>query len=164
MSKVESIESKIMLEPALTHALSLWRKEGKRIVFTNGCFDLLHLGHAEYLARAADLGDKLIVGLNSDASVSKLKGPTRPITDQRSRAFLMACFSFVDAVVLFEEETPFNLINIVLPDVLVKGGDYEPERVVGYETVTSRGGQVVCLPIVEGYSTTLIENRIKGSS
>jgi len=152
--------------------LKIWKREeaaqraaaikaaGKRIVFTNGCFDILHLGHADYLARAADLGDVLVVGLNSDDSISRLKGPNRPICDQYSRSFLLASFSVVNAVVIFEEDTPENLIRLIKPDLLVKGGDYTPEQIVGAEFVVSMGGSVQCIPLVEGYSTSSIEARI----
>lgn len=160
MLHFDSIINKILSLDQLTHTVELWKREKLRIVFTNGCFDLLHRGHADYLSKAADLGDRLVVGLNADASVSKLKGPTRPITDQDSRAFLLASLSFVDAVVVFEEDTPANLISKVQPDVLVKGGDYKPEDIVGYDLVMGRGGSVVTIPLVEGYSTSDIETRI----
>lgn len=144
----------------MSNTIQSWRNDNHKIVFTNGCFDILHLGHADYLARAADLGTKLVVGLNSDQSVSRLKGSNRPITDQKSRGFLLACMSFVDAVVLFEEDTPAKLIELVCPDVLVKGGDYITDEIVGYDFVTSSGGKVVTLPLIKGYSTSDIENRI----
>lgn len=163
MNHVEIIKSKIQDWPTVEETVSNWRKDHQKIVFTNGCFDILHLGHADYLARAADLGTKLVVGLNSDLSVSRLKGPSRPITDQKSRGFLLASMSFVDAVVLFEEDTPEKLIELVCPDVLVKGGDYLITEIVGHDFVTANGGKVVTIPLIKGYSTTEIENRILSS-
>lgn len=139
-----------------------WRAAGRRLVFTNGCFDLLHLGHVDYLERARALGDRLIVGLNTDASVrAQQKGPERPLQDEVSRARILAALQFVDAVILFGEPTPADLIRIVLPDVLVKGDDYQPERIAGYDTVTGRGGQVVTVPLVPGYGTTRIVEKIR---
>jgi rfaE bifunctional protein nucleotidyltransferase chain/domain len=164
MSKVEQLRKKILDPQELTIQLDDWRKQGLKTVFTNGCFDILHLGHADYLARAAELGDVLIVGLNSDASISRLKGPSRPICDQSSRSFLLASLAAVDGVVIFDEDTPENLIRIVKPDYLVKGGDYTPKDIVGAGFVESYGGSVVCIPLVEGYSTSSIENRIRNNS
>lgn len=149
---------KILTWEALDSWLAYWRFLEQRIVFTNGCFDILHLGHVTYLEEAAKLGDVLIVGLNSDDSVRRLKGPTRPIQPQEARARILAALEFVEAVVIFEEDTPLRLIEKVSPDVLVKGGDYTVDTVVGADFVRSRGGEVVILPLVEGYSTTqLIE-------
>ena len=136
------------------------RKEKKMIVFTNGCFDLLHLGHIDYLSKAADLGDILIIGLNSDKSVQKIKGSGRPIQDQKSRQLQLAALTFVDAVVLFDEDTPYNLIKDIKPDILVKGGDYNADEVVGADIVKQNGGKVIILPFVEGYSTSAIEMKI----
>lgn len=164
MTQIDIVNSKILDWPLMAKTVSNWRNDGQKIVFTNGCFDILHLGHADYLARAADLGTKLVVGLNTDLSVSRLKGPSRPITDQKSRCFLMACMSFVDAVILFDEDTPQKLIEVVCPDVLVKGGDYKIAEIVGHDFVTARGGKVVTLPLIKGYSTTEIENRILTSA
>ncbi len=139
-----------------------WRAAGERVVFTNGCFDLLHLGHVDYLERARALGDRLVVGLNTDASVrAQQKGPERPLQDEVSRARVIAALAFVDAVVLFGEPTPKELIAVVRPLVLVKGDDYQPERIVGYDTVTADGGQVVTVPLVPGYGTTRIVEKIK---
>lgn len=160
MSQIENIKNKIQDWTTLSESIIKWRKDGQKIVFTNGCFDLLHLGHADYLARAADMGDKLIVGLNSDSSISRLKGANRPITNQDSRAFLLASLTFVSAVVIFQEDTPALLIELVRPDILVKGGDYSTNEIVGNEFVLSKGGKVVSLPLVKGYSTTDIEARI----
>lgn len=155
-----TIESKIKTPETLQQALLQWRTAGARIVFTNGCFDLLHYGHLHYLAQARDLGDCLIVGLNSAASVKRLKGPHRPINDELTRTHLLAALEMVDAVVVFEADTPLNLIHIVAPDILVKGGDWKPEQIVGSDFVLGRGGQVLSLPFVAGYSTTNIEQKI----
>jgi rfaE bifunctional protein nucleotidyltransferase chain/domain len=133
-------------------------------VFTNGCFDLLHLGHIDYLSKAADMGDKLVIGLNSDASASALKGPGRPITDQLSRSLMLASFSFVDAVVIFDEPTPLHLIELVKPDILVKGADYSIEQIVGADVVLQYGGEVKTIEYLSGYSTTLIEKKIRSNS
>lgn len=164
MSKLNKIQNKILSHEQLKTSLNIWRFLGKKIVFTNGCFDLLHLGHIDYLAKAADLGDKLVIGLNSDSSASLLKGPGRPISDQRSRSFMLASFSFVDAVILFDEQTPIELIKWIKPDVLVKGADYTPEQIVGADIVLQNGGQVQTLEFLPGYSTTLIEQKIKSSA
>jgi rfaE bifunctional protein nucleotidyltransferase chain/domain len=131
-----------------------WQALGLEVVFTNGCFDLLHLGHLSYLEAARRLGDRLVVGLNSSESVRRLKGPERPINDDATRSAMLAALAFVDLVVLFEDDTPAALIEALRPDVLVKGGDYRPEDIVGAETVLSLGGKVAVLPFVEGYSTT----------
>ena len=130
------------------------KSEGKKIVFTNGCFDLLHVGHIKYLSQAKDLGDILIIGLNSDKSVKKLKGNNRPINSFEDRAKLLAALKSVDLVIMFEEQTPENLIKEIIPDVLVKGGDYNIEDIVGYQTVIDNGGQVKTLSFYEGYSST----------
>lgn len=125
-----------------------------KIVFTNGCFDILHVGHVTYLAQARQLGDILVLGLNSDASVKRLKGPTRPVNDEQSRALVLAALEAIDYVVVFEEDTPYNIIAKVKPDVLVKGGDYEIENIVGADIVQQRGGLVTTIPFVDGFSTT----------
>jgi len=138
-----------------------WRNQGKVVVFTNGCFDILHLGHIEYLRQAASLGDFLVVGLNSQASVSRLKGPSRPIQDEKSRAAVLASLTSVDAVCIFEEDTPERLIHALSPDILVKGGDWKPEDILGSDWVLSRGGKVRSISFVEGYSTTRIEQKIR---
>lgn len=135
-----------------------WDKQ--KVVFTNGCFDILHLGHVDYLEKAASKGDRLIVALNTDASVSKLKGPDRPINKQEARARVIAALSFVDAVIFFSEETPLSLIKQLLPDVLVKGSDYEISNIVGADVVMENGGKVETIDFVEGYSTTNIINKI----
>ena len=140
-----------------------WREQNQKIVFTNGCFDLLHLGHVDYLAKAKDLGDRLVIGVNSDASVKRLKGEFRPLQDENSRLHLLAALEVVDAVVLFDEDTPYELIKKIQPDILVKGADYKIENIVGYDIVTSRGGSVKTIEFIEGYSTTNIEQRILNS-
>ena len=141
--------------------LNMWKFRNEKIVFTNGCFDIIHRGHIEYLAKAASLGTKLIVGLNTDASVRRLKGENRPVNDERGRALALASLLFVDEVILFNTDTPRELIEFIQPDVLVKGGDYRPEDIVGNDIVTARGGQVVTIPLVEGYSTTSIIEHLK---
>lgn len=154
MSHFSTLTSKILEGQALTETIERWHTEGQTVVFTNGCFDILHRGHVEYLAKAADLGTRLIIGLNTDASVRRLKGPTRPVNDEQARALVLSALGFVDAVAMFAEDTPYNLIAQVQPDILVKGGDYRVEEIVGYDIVTSRGGKVLTLPFVDGYSTT----------
>ncbi len=136
------------------------RQEGKTIVFTNGCFDLIHLGHVDYLRRAKQLGDVLIVGLNSDDSVKRLKGPNRPIVPQNDRAEILDSLKPVDFVVIFDQDTPYELIKLVQPNILVKGGDYNPDEIVGADLVTSYGGKVVTVPFVPNRSTTNIVKKI----
>lgn len=162
MNKRDFLENKMPSESDLLKKLAVWKFKGSRIVFTNGCFDILHRGHIEYLASASGLGDVLIVGLNTDASVKKLKGKNRPVQDEISRRLILASLQFVTAVVLFDEETPYRLIDLVRPDILVKGGDYVPEKIVGYDIVKSYGGQVLSLPFVEGYSTTSVISALNG--
>ena len=161
MDKLEIVNSKIRNLDNLLPLVNVWKFQGKKIVFTNGCFDLLHLGHVDYLAKAASMGDKLIIGLNTDLSVSSLKGEGRPITDQRSRASILASLFFVDAVVLFGEPTPLNLISTIKPDILVKGADYTIDRIVGADVVTANGGEVKTITYIDGYSTTAIEQKIR---
>ena len=136
-------------------------RENKKIVFTNGCFDILHRGHIYYLSKAAELGDVLVVGLNSDASVTKLKGAGRPVNNQEARAEVLGALAFVDYIIVFDEETPLDLINALQPDLLVKGGDYNVEDIVGYREVTSRGGRVVTIPLLKGYSSSSIIQKSK---
>ena len=153
-----------MAVPEVTIATSdKWKAAGEKVIFTNGCFDLVHQGHIEVLARTADLGTKLIVGLNSDSSIQKIKDENRPIIQQQSRAILLASFSFVDAVILFSEDTPINLISTLLPDVLAKGGDYEIETIVGHKIVQNNGGEVILVPFIDGYSSTNIIDKIKNT-
>ncbi len=156
-------KDKIQTREQLLTTLADWRGQGRRVVFTNGCFDLLHFGHVDYLEQARHLGDALVVGLNTDASVSCLK-PGRPIQDEAARARILASLAFVDAVVLFGEPTPLTLIELVQPDVLVKGDDYALENIVGHELVLARGGQVRTVPLVSGYSTSRIVARILATS
>lgn len=160
-SKKESVQDKIMGREALARLCAGWKVKGQKIVFTNGCFDILHQGHIALLLEAAELGYKLVLGLNTDASVKKLKGESRPINDEVSRALIMASQLYVDAVTLFDEDTPLELIQAIRPDVIVKGGDYTPETVVGNDFVTAYGGEVVIIPTVEGFSTTVIIDRMK---
>lgn len=165
MTTQEKIKSKILTPDILSFKLSIWKFRDKKIVFTNGVFDLLHLGHIEYLSHTSDLGDLLIVGVNSDASVRRLnKGPGRPINNEEQRCNLLASLFFVDAVILFEEDTPLELITQIKPQVLVKGGDYKPEEIVGADIVKANGGFVHTIPLLTGYSTTLTEERIKKST
>ena len=161
MKHLEKIYDKILNRESLEEKLNLWRKEGKTIVFSNGCFDILHRGHVEYLSKAADLGDVLIIGLNTDASVKRIKGPSRPVNDEKARAVVLAALEFVDAIMFFEEDTPYNLIKNVQPDVLVKGKDYKAEDIVGYDIVTNKGGRVETIELVEGFSTTNTINKMK---
>ena len=140
-----------------------WKIQGKKIAFTNGCFDLLHLGHVDYLEKARALGDKLILGLNSDSSVGRFKGQNRPIQDQNSRARVLAALQFVDLVVCFNEDTPLNLITEIQPDILVKGSDYLAENIVGADVVKGKGGVVKTIDFVSGYSTSKIVEKIKNT-
>lgn len=160
MKYFDHIKSKILSEDNLNILINEWREKNQKIVFTNGCFDLLHLGHIDYLAKAKDLGDKLIIGVNTDDSVRRLKGVYRPLQDENSRLHILAALEFVDTVILFNEDTPYELIKKIQPDVLVKGADYKIEDIVGYDIVTSRGGSVKTIEYLEGYSTTSIEQRI----
>lgn len=164
MLRSETIRNKIFAygDADYNRLLTIWKFHGKKIVFTNGCFDILHLGHIDYLSKAKDLGDILVIGLNTDLSVSKIKGSTRPIQDEISRSMVLAALGFVDAVVFFGEETPYNLIKATQPDILVKGADYKPEDIVGYDIVKNKGGEIVTIAFLEGYSTTAIEKKILG--
>jgi len=158
MKYPQIIPHKIYDLSGLLHQLSRWRLLGKTVSFTNGCFDILHQGHIASLSEAATEADFLIVGVNSDASTRRLKGDNRPINNQDARAYLLASLLMVDAVIIFDEDTPLALINALLPDVLVKGGDYTLDQIVGAKEVMAAGGRVVINPIVPGYSTTgLIE-------
>ncbi len=138
-----------------------WKREGKKVVFTNGCFDILHYGHVDYLEKARALGDKLVLGLNTDDSVSRFKGPFRPVQDQQSRALVLASLQFIDLVVFFNEDTPQNLISELLPNILVKGSDYLAENIVGAEVVKRNGGEVKTIDFVPGYSTSQIIEKIR---
>ncbi|WP_395627580.1 D-glycero-beta-D-manno-heptose 1-phosphate adenylyltransferase [Daejeonella sp.] len=163
MSKLEIIKGKIFQADELRANLNIWRLLEKKIVFTNGCFDLLHLGHIDYLSKAADMGQKLIIGLNSDASTSALKGPSRPIIDQYSRSIMLASLFFVDAVIIFDDPTPLQLIEWIKPDVLVKGADYTIDQIVGSDLVLQYGGDVKTIEYLSGYSTTAIEKKVKAT-
>jgi D-glycero-beta-D-manno-heptose 1-phosphate adenylyltransferase len=164
MTKLEIINKKIFHSVSeFEKTLNYYRFKNLTLVFTNGCFDIMHLGHVDYLSKAADLGNVLIVGLNSDESVRKIKGVSRPISDIHSRSLVLASLSFVTAVIIFEEETPLDLIKFIKPDILVKGKDYTIENIVGADDVIENGGKVVTIDLVEGYSTSLIEDKIKRS-
>lgn len=155
------IQNKILNQQNLYPVLSEWKKNKLKIVFTNGCFDILHRGHVEYLAKAASFGDVMILGLNSDKSVRSIKGPERPVQDERTRSLVLASLQFVAAVTLFEEDTPYELIKKVQPDFLVKGADYKPEDIVGYDILMANGGSVKTIELVEGHSTTGIINKLR---
>jgi rfaE bifunctional protein nucleotidyltransferase chain/domain len=153
--------NKIMPLAALQEQMTKWREKGEQVVFSNGCFDILHLGHIDYLEKASQLGSKLIIGINSDASVQRLKGPGRPVQPEGARARMLAALAFVDAVVLFEEDTPLKLIETLVPQILVKGNDYTINEIIGADFVLDNGGEVKTIPLVAGYSTTQIINKIK---
>ncbi len=154
---------KIMSLPQLQTQRKTWKERQELVVFTNGCFDLVHLGHVDYLEKARNKGDRLVVGVNTDTSVSRLKGLERPVQDEYARARILAAFEFVDAVILFEEDTPLSLIQAVQPDILTKGSDYTVETIVGADFVLKGGGKVETLDLVEGYSTSQIIERVKKS-
>jgi len=157
----EKIELKILSLDTLIKRLEFWRTLGDKIVFTNGCFDILHQGHVHLLSCCNGFGDRLIVGLNSDSSVKQLKGPSRPVNDEKSRAVVLAATQFVDAVTFFYELTPENLIHTIKPDVLVKGGDWKKDEIIGSDFVESYGGQVKTVSYLKGFSTTEIIERSK---
>lgn len=159
-NKSDLIRNKIVSKDTLLHRLNGWRVKSDTIVFTNGCFDILHKGHIALLLEAAHEGKRLIVGINTDNSVRRLKGAGRPVNNEQDRALLLAAQAYVDAVVLFDEDTPYELIRAVMPDVLVKGGDYAADTIVGAGLVTANGGKVVIVPTVAGYSTTGIINKL----
>ncbi len=153
-----------MNDPSLNQALQQiqqWRAEGKSIVFTNGCFDLLHPGHIDYLAKARALGDVLIIGLNDDNSIQRLKGSTRPVNPLAVRIIMLAALKSVDLVVPFSEDTPLKLISALMPDILVKGGDYKPEDIVGAKEVLANDGEVVVVPFIDGHSTSSLIRKIQ---
>lgn len=158
---MEKSSDKIKSLPEARKKVAEWKSKGEKVVFTNGCFDIVHLGHVDYLEKARNLGDHLVLGLNTDASVSRFKGPNRPIQDETSRARLLASFQFVDLVVLFNEDTPKELISALVPDVLVKGSDYLAENIVGADVVQRAGGKVTTLDFVAGYSTSKVIEKIK---
>jgi rfaE bifunctional protein nucleotidyltransferase chain/domain len=158
-----SIQNKISTLPELERKLAQWRVLGKSIVFTNGCFDILHAGHIASFLEAAKQGDVLVVGMNADSSTRNLKGDNRPVNNEQARALVLASLAMIDAVVIFSEPTPLQLILAIRPDVIVKGGDYKVEDIVGAKEVISWGGRVVINPIVPGFSTTSIINKIQNS-
>jgi rfaE bifunctional protein nucleotidyltransferase chain/domain len=158
---MEKAVTKIKSREEAQTQVKAWQAKGETVVFTNGCFDLLHLGHVDYLEKARELGDRLIIGLNTDNSVSRFKGPERPLQDQDSRAQILASLQFVDLVVFFNEDTPFDLISALIPNVLVKGSDYLAENIVGADVVKKAGGVVKTIDFVTGYSTTRIVEKIK---
>lgn len=161
MKNLDFLNKKILNRNTLSANLAIWKFKQQKIVFTNGCFDIVHLGHIDYLSKAKDLGDILIIGLNTDLSVQRLKGKNRPIVNENARAMLLASLTFVDAVVLFNEDTPYELIKIVQPNILVKGSDYEEEDIVGYDIVKSNGGSIKTIDYLEGFSTTSIIEKLK---
>lgn len=162
MTPSQAIQFKIFeTQEAFRPLLARWKQEGETVVFTNGCFDLVHRGHIDSLAKAAEFGNRLVVGLNSDTSVKFLKGKSRPLVDQHSRATLLASLMMVDAVVIFDEETPYQLIKSIKPDVLVKGSEYQEEEIAGYDIVLGSGGRVERLELTEGFSTSKLIEKIK---
>ena len=164
MTNLEIIKQKIVSLEQLKRNIAIWRMKDMKIVFTNGCFDILHHGHIDYLSKAADLGDVLIIGVNSDSSVKKLeKGANRPIQNENDRAMILSSLQFVEAITIFSEDTPLELIKAIQPDVLVKGGDWKENEIVGADVVNAKGGIVTTIPFVDGYSTSNIEKRIKHS-
>ena len=164
MKSIQAIPDKIFMLQDLKHQVKRWRLLNKTIVFTNGVFDILHEGHIASLSEAALYGHILIVGINSDASVKRLKGESRPVNNEGSRKLLMASLLMVDAVVVFEEDTPLNLITAIMPDVLVKGGDYTVEQIAGAKEVIAHGGEIKIVPILEGFSTTAIIEKMKSGN
>ncbi len=164
MKSIQAIPDKIFTLQDLKHQVKRWRLLNKTIVFTNGVFDILHQGHIASLSEAALFGHILIVGINADASVKRLKGESRPVNNEASRTLLMASLLMVDAVIVFEEDTPLNLITAIMPDVLVKGGDYSLDEIVGATAVMNNGGAVKIVPILEGFSTTAIIEKMKSGN
>ncbi|MFZ5973591.1 MAG: D-glycero-beta-D-manno-heptose 1-phosphate adenylyltransferase [Bacteroidota bacterium] len=160
---MENTADKIKTLPEAKKKVAEWKAKGERVVFTNGCFDLLHLGHVDYLEKAKNLGDRLVVGLNTDDSVSRFKGPSRPIQDENARARVLAALQSVDLLVFFNEDTPLNLISELLPAVLVKGSDYLAENIVGADVVKKSGGEVRTIAFVPGYSTSAIVEKIRNT-
>lgn len=160
--KYAKLKSKIVTAEEAATMIDIWHYMGLKVVFTNGCFDIVHFGHLNYLSRAANLGSRMVIGLNSDESVKKLKGETRPVQDEMSRAHMLASMFFVDAVVIFNEDTPYELIKTIRPDILVKGSDYTIDKIVGADIVLQNGGKVETMDYIEGYSTSNVINKIKG--
>lgn len=164
MDKSELMYSKLMSLEELLRLVNVWRLTNKKIIFTNGCFDLLHAGHVDYLNHAANYGNKLVIGLNSDESVSKLKGPNRPVNSLKHRTMVLSSLHYVDAVVEFNEDTPLNLIQQIKPDILVKGADYQIENIVGADFVLKNGGEVHLIPFLDGFSSSLLMRKINQNS
>ena len=164
MSFHNQLKEKIVSQNQALKELKTWREKNKKIVFTNGCFDIIHPGHIDYLSQARDLGDILVLGLNTDQSVRRLnKGSNRPINDERTRAYVLAGLASVDLIVFFDEQTPYNLIKLLQPNVLVKGKDYEVEKIIGFDILKENGGEVITIPFLDGYSTSsLIKKIIEG--
>ncbi|NLJ82084.1 MAG: D-glycero-beta-D-manno-heptose 1-phosphate adenylyltransferase [Bacteroidales bacterium] len=160
MNSLQRIKRKIVT----VNEFKIQLDKRKKIAFTNGCFDLIHRGHIEYLAQASDYGDIFVIGLNTDASIHRLKGKSRPITDEKSRSMVLAALSFVDYVIFFDEDTPYSLIQQIQPDVLIKGSDYTIDTIVGADIVKAKGGQIITIDLIAGYSTSAIEKKIKESS
>ncbi|MCU4155969.1 D-glycero-beta-D-manno-heptose 1-phosphate adenylyltransferase [Carboxylicivirga sp. A043] len=163
MTQLDKIHTKIKSREEAQEIVKQWSQNSETMVFTNGCFDIVHRGHIDYLSKAKDKGSKLILGLNTDASVQRLKGPQRPVVDEQSRAILMASLQFIDLVVFFDEDTPYELIKALQPDILVKGSDYNAEDIVGYDILMAKGGKVETIDFVPGFSTTSIVKKIKES-
>lgn len=161
MINLDIINSRIFDNKSLKNQLAIWRFKSEKIVFTNGCFDIIHLGHIDYLSKAKDFGDILIIGLNTDSSVRRIKGKGRPVTNEKSRSMILSSLRFIDAVILFDEDTPYNLIKQVQPDILIKGSDYKTEDIVGFDIVKAKGGEVKTIDFLEGYSTSLILDKMK---
>lgn len=164
MSFHNQLKEKVVSQDQALKELKAWREKNQKIVFTNGCFDIIHPGHIDYLSQARDLGDILVLGLNTDQSVKRLnKGSNRPINDERTRAYVLAGLASVDLIVFFDEETPYNLIKLLQPNVLVKGKDYEVEKIIGFDILKENGGEVITIPFLDGYSTSsLIKKIIEG--
>lgn len=163
MNWSEAIHQKIKSPEQAAILIQNWQQKGEKVVFTNGCFDILHKGHIDYLAAAASLGQRMIIGLNTDESVRSLKGEGRPVNNNNARALMLAALHFTDIIAFFSESTPYELIKTVQPDILVKGSDYVATDIVGYDIVTNRGGEVLTVELTEGYSTTKLIERIKSS-
>jgi D-glycero-beta-D-manno-heptose 1-phosphate adenylyltransferase len=161
MTNLKLLNNKIISSELILNKVKAWKKNNQKIVFTNGCFDIIHLGHIELLAKAGDLGDKLIIGINSDLSIKSLKGEERPVLDVKSRSMIIAALNFVDAVVVFEELTPLEIIKKIQPEIIVKGGDYDEDDVVGKNFISKYDGSVIILPLTKGFSTTSILNKIE---
>ena len=157
MNKFKNVSKKVVDQHELSRLVAMWNLLDKKIVFTDGCFDILHRGHVDYLTQAASRGDVMVIGLHSDASVARLRGEGRPIQNQEARALIVASLSYVDAVIILDEDSPYNLIKLIKPDVLVKGADKLPKDIIGYDIVSAKGGSVVALDIKEGNTERLID-------